>query len=163
MEISTVGSKGDNNEDAMSFFFASEAAPSFIIKPDYTLSRKLVVSGSATEDAEIVVDYGGGDFHHAAPVAYGAFNSDGSRFTGTQNLTAVWNSASNQYELTLDGESFNFSNYTVSVTPVGSIPRLATITSGLSKLRINMFDLNGNRVQESFQVIIYDNRSVSLD
>lgn len=156
--------QGDNNEDTMSFLFASEAAPSFIIKPDYTLSRKLVVSGTVSENAEIALNYGGGDFYHAAPIAYGSFDANGDYLTGTSNIHVAYSAAHEHYELTVDGELLDHEEYTVSVTLTGSSPRISMLTSEFPDIiGINIFDLQGQRSFSGFSVIVYNNARVTVE
>jgi hypothetical protein len=114
------------------------------------------VNGPLLVDGEIQARMGSG-FEQISPVAFGYVSSSGSSPSGTENYSAIFNSGTTQYEITIEGESFFFSDYTVSITPVTGAPVFATTGSSLGKLIVRIFDLNGNRIQSAFSFVVYRN------
>jgi len=101
-------------------------------------------------------DYGTNEYTPAAPVAYGTFFSDGTKASGTANLSAVWNATTSNYELTINGMSYNYSLFTATVTPAGSTVLVPTTNSVSGKLIVSLTNLSGTRQAGIFQVVIYD-------
>jgi len=89
------------------------------------------------------------------PVAYGIIRANGSVVTASPNVSSVWNSSDNWYEITIDGEDYFYLYYITNVTVKSGSPRIVTTGSVSYKLLVNIFDINGNRVQENFCFIVY--------
>jgi len=89
------------------------------------------------------------------PVAYGIIRANGSVVTASPNVSSVWNSSDNWYEITIDGEDYFYLYYITNVTVKSTSPRIVTTGSVSYKLLVNIFDINGNRVQENFCFIVY--------
>ena len=89
------------------------------------------------------------------PVAYGIVYADGVVLASTPNVSCTWNSSINRYEITIDGEDYYYTDYITIVTVKSSSPRIATTGSAMSKLLVNIFDIDGNPVQGSFNFIVY--------
>ena len=91
------------------------------------------------------------------PVAYGAFNFDGTKASGSANLSCVWNPSSTRYDLTIAGDSYTPSTHVVVATPSNSsVPLFATASwDGGSTLIVRVFDSTFTSVQRQFHVVVY--------
>lgn len=114
------------------------------------------VNGRLVVDGDIQAQMGSG-FEQVSPVAFGYVNSSATSTDGTENYSVVWNSSTSQYEITIEGESFYFRDYTVSITPVGGLPVIATTTSNGGSLIVRLYNLGGAQVQSNFGFVVYRN------
>jgi hypothetical protein len=113
-------------------------------------------SGDVTVNGDIMRRYSGIEAS-AAPIAYGSIDTNGSISSGTSNFSCAWNPTFDRYEITIDGESFFFSSYTVVITPSGSSPRLVSTGSSSGNLLVYVVDPLGGyaRIQNRFQFAVY--------
>lgn len=131
----------------------------FIVGPSvpFALNQtQAQVNGRLVVDGDIQAQMGSG-FEQVSPVAFGFVNFDATSPKGTENYSVVWNSGTSQYEITIEGESFFFSDYTVSVTPSGSSPIIAMTSSVSGKMIVRLYTLNNNPIQSGFNFIVYRN------
>jgi hypothetical protein len=90
------------------------------------------------------------------PIAHGFFDSvNGSRTSGSSNITCAWVSANLWYACTISGESFFYQSYTVNVTP--TTPNVATFGSAGGQLLVQFFNLSGTQVKPAggFSVTVF--------
>ena len=88
------------------------------------------------------------------PIAYGFINSDGSTNTGTGNISSIWNSSGNKYEITINDFSYMFNTFITTITPAGG-PYTTRVTSSGGKLIVYIYNSSGTPVQSSFQFVTY--------
>lgn len=143
--------------DKMQFFNLGGSGPSLELSQDSAFMKSVVADG------HIVKDYGANDYYRHGPIAYGVVNTDGAVSSGTHNLSSIWNTSANRYELTVSGESINFLQYTTVITPIGSNPVIATTASAGGKLVVFLHNILGADVQGQFNVVIYKNAEVVVD
>ncbi len=91
---------------------------------------------------------------NAGPIAYATVAENGTLYSGTPNVSVVWN-PSGAYEVTIANENYNFRSYTTVVTVNGASPVIATTNSNSTKLVIFLSDLSGAKVQRAFQFVVY--------
>lgn len=100
------------------------------------------------------------------PLAYATVSSIGTVLSGTANVSAIWNAAFSQYEVTVAGEPISFSTHqvTISVVEIGE-PRLATYNTSSGNVLVKIWDLNSGNVaiQDNFSIVIYDSNSETLN
>lgn len=90
------------------------------------------------------------------PIAYGVIDRDGSVFKGTSNVSSTWNGTYQRYEISISGESYIVWNYVTTVTVLGGdSPFIATTDSVGDKLLVFIFDMSGNKRQESFHFVVF--------
>ncbi len=121
---------------------------------------KLDVGGeiNAQEDITTV-----GEFYttrHSSPataIAYGTVFTDGNLLSGTDNVTAEWDSLNHQYEITIEGEIYQYAFYTTVITVCrSSYEAVYTKTGSESgKLIVYMYNLAGDNVQSAFHFVVY--------
>lgn len=114
------------------------------------------VNGRLVVDGDIQAQMGSG-FEQVSPVAFGYVDFNATSPSGTENFSVIWNSGASQYEITIEGESFFFSDYTVCVTPSVGSPVIATTNSVSGKLIVRLYSLNNNAIQSGFNFIVYRN------
>jgi hypothetical protein len=121
----------------------------------HTPSEKLHVAGNAHVTGEITREFTVGTSNLATPIAYAFIGSDGTVFSGTPNVSCSWNGTSDQYEITISGESYVYYNYVTQVT-ISSNSQLTACTSSVSNnLIVKIFDSGGSLVQSHFQFVTY--------
>jgi len=91
------------------------------------------------------------------PVAYGVVDSTGSLYSGSSNVSSVWNATYSRYEITISGHSYTWNNYVTTVTIfTGCSQAYAPRTSSVSgKLLVVIIDGGGTGVQCDFQFVTY--------
>ncbi len=89
------------------------------------------------------------------PIAYGYCNSDGTTRNGTSNISCSWNAGSGQYEITITGEEYYYTNYISLVTPI-SDGMIAAVGSVNNKLVVTFTKHDGTADQQTaFGFIVY--------
>lgn len=91
------------------------------------------------------------------PIAYGQINPNGSIITGTSNIGTITNPSTGQYEITINGETLNNTDYIVSVSSSNSLNNVGAAFTG-GKVRVFVRDLTNFPTQYtngSFSFIIY--------
>ncbi len=96
-----------------------------------------------------------GTSSRAAPVAYATVNSNGTKASGTPNVTSAWNGTNQWYEITITGEPYFWSSFTTVVTVNGGTPCIATTDSTSNKLLVRLWNLSSNPIQANFQFVTY--------
>ncbi len=90
------------------------------------------------------------------PIAYAFIGSDGTKASGTSNVSCTWDPTSSGYEITIAGETYFYSYYATTVTPLSSKGvRTAATNSLTGKLLVYIYDESGSKVQSSFQFVTY--------
>jgi len=123
---------------------------------DAGVGGDLSVGNILSVENDITKDYGTNEYTPAIPIAYGTFGPDGTRYSGTKNLTAVWDVSSASYLLTIESKFYNYANFSAMVTPIGISATFAITNSVSGKLKIYLKNLSGVNTQSGFQVVIYD-------
>lgn len=85
----------------------------------------------------------------AGPLAFGVVYSDGSKRSGTANWSSTYNPWYRRYEVTINGESYYYLDYTTAVTPAGDV-RFCRTSSVSGKLLVYCYDANGNAATSRF-------------
>jgi len=90
------------------------------------------------------------------PIAYGSVQSNGTVISSTPNIYGcAWVAGVNRYEIILEDMSYDSGTYVTTVTPVNSLPRFATTTSGGGALLIYICDIAGSRIQSNFHFVVH--------
>ena len=76
------------------------------------------------------------------PIAYGAIQADGTKFSGTSNWTSTYNASLQRYEIAITGESYFYLSYATVVTPAGDV-RFCRTDSVSGKLLVYCYDQAG--------------------
>ena len=119
---------------------------------DVQINGNLQVQGAAERE------FGVNQPAPIGPVAYGSISSTGVVTSGTANLSASYNALSQEYVVSISGESINFSTSSVHVTVVDSNePRVATFNSVGGDILVKVWDINSGNiaVQDNFSIVIY--------
>jgi hypothetical protein len=91
------------------------------------------------------------------PVAHGVFDvNSGARLSGSTNISCSWSAANVWYVCTINGETFYYTLYTVSVTP--TLPLLPSINSTSGLMLVQFFNLAGAAVKPSsgvFSIVVF--------
>lgn len=83
--------------------------------------------------------------------AYGSINSNGSIAGGSGNYTCIWSNTNSRYEIEIVNENYSRFDYSTQVTLFDIVGYVRAISSVNGKLRVYIYDLNGNPVQTAFQ------------
>jgi len=95
------------------------------------------------------------------PVAYGAFEYDGTKQSGSTNISCTWNSANQRYELVIADQTFTPSTHVAMVTPSntnGASTFANTSWDGGSMLIVRVWTVGAGTItkgQASFHVVVY--------
>ncbi len=116
---------------------------------------------------KIVKDFGSNSLYHSGPVAYGTVSSLGFKTAGTPNFSVSFDGVDDIYTISIDGESFNFNDYTALVTPIGlgtgSQVTVGTASSG-DDLIIRFFNVTSSTTSSSpFQFAVFRGLPVELE
>lgn len=91
----------------------------------------------------------------AIPVAYGSVNGSGTIAGGTGNFS-VTKTATGTYEVLISGEVYANSTFSVSVTPVSSVPKTFGVVNPASDaILLRFWDAAGNLSDTQFQFTAY--------
>lgn len=74
------------------------------------------------------------------PIAYAFINANGTKASGTANVSSSWNAANSYYEITITGESYFWQDYVTVVTPVSG-GYIAGTNSLSAKLLVYIYKL----------------------
>jgi hypothetical protein len=88
------------------------------------------------------------------PIAFAHINTDGTKLSGTANVSSVWNASATRYEITIAGESYFYSTYVTTVTPT-MIGIIASTSSVSGKLLVYCNNVSGAAVQAMFQFVTF--------
>ena len=87
-------------------------------------------------------------------IAFGTVNQEGEKVSGSDNWTVDYDAISQYYVITIFSENYFFSNYTSTVTPISSVPLIATTGSMSGKLLVDLFDLTGAKATGIFSFVV---------
>ncbi len=94
--------------------------------------------------------------HDGLPLAYAVIKSDGTKVSGTANVSSTWNSFYKRYEVTISRVSYFWSNYQTMVTAMYGCGNVAPVTGSVSgKLLIHIYNPSGTLVQCDFQFVTF--------
>lgn len=89
------------------------------------------------------------------PIAYGQVNAAGNINNGSGNFSVTY-ITTGFYQITITGETFNFSQYVTVVTPIYvSTPVVAGTGSGSGNLHVRLSNLAGAAVDNIFSFVVY--------
>lgn len=118
-------------------------------------SAKLDVNGTVNVSGEVnnTAKTGAANL---VPIAYGSITNTGTILNvGTGNFTVTWDAANSRYLITIIGESYHFSNYITTVTPISSA-NLSTATDSVGgDLVVTIYNSTNTKVQNSFQFVVF--------
>lgn len=90
------------------------------------------------------------------PIAYGYISSNGTKASGTANVTSTWDSVKTRYVITIADETYVPSSYVTTVTPSGSTPCVAMTSSTTGgDLVVQLYNLAGTKIQADFQFVVH--------
>jgi hypothetical protein len=88
------------------------------------------------------------------PLAYGRFNSTGSRTAGSSNISCGWDVT--KYQCQISGESYFYGDYVTVVTPDGINIAIPVVNSSVGRLIVTFYNLSGTAMQPNgFSVTVY--------
>ncbi len=116
----------------------------------------LHVVGEVATDDRFVKDYGNG-LQGATPVAYGSISAGGDVESqgSTDNFSVEWDDVFNRYVISIDDTNYFATTFSTVVTARGASPLVATTSSSDTNLLVNIHDLQGQRVQGSFDFVVF--------
>lgn len=88
-----------------------------------------------------------------SPLGFAFVNSDGSKVSGSSNVTTAYDAGSSRYDVTFLNQTYFFTNYTTVVTLVGTSCKQYTVTTNSAggKLVVYVWDALGVAAQCAFQ------------
>lgn len=89
------------------------------------------------------------------PIAYGTISSSGTIHSGTGNFT-VNKTATGRYVISINNQSYHYTNYTAIATVVGSPSFIATTSAG-GDLMIYTYNSSSAAADRIFQFVVYKN------
>jgi len=96
-----------------------------------------------------------GAANNLLPICYGSVSNTGAINSGTSNFS-VTHSATGQFDIDIDAETYSNSNYVTNVTVSNfSSVRIATTSAASGKLIVKIWDGAGNEVNAGFHFIVY--------
>ncbi|MCL6518795.1 MAG: hypothetical protein K6T99_03105 [Armatimonadetes bacterium] len=132
----------------------------------HVISRNNENKVAIKAEGDIRVVYPGasdGATNRANPIAYAYINSNGTKASGTPNISCELNDDAQRYDITItkyDGtiENYDGTNYVAIVTPVtagGTTPNIAVTGAADGKLFVEIWSILNFKVQGAFQIVIY--------
>lgn len=93
-----------------------------------------------------------------SPRAFAFINTDGTKASGTSNVSSLWNAASKWYEITITGESYFFTSFATLVTPSAiCTDAIARTDSFGGKLLVRIWDVSAaDHIQCGFQFATFE-------
>jgi hypothetical protein len=151
------------------FIFAT--APSGSADMSATMTNRMVIAnngrvgiGTGTPTARLDVQEGdvkvsgnviAGPGQTHTPLAYGVFNSDGTKLSGSSNISCEPNPSGSSCVCTITGETYNYGNYVANVTPISFNAVIPSVIASDGKLVVIFFDLSGDPVQSAFNLTVF--------
>ena len=112
-------------------------------------------NGNARVTGNLEKSYAPSTYDLATPIAYANIEFTGTIYSGTPNLTCVWNASLMRYEIEIDNEDYYFTDYVTVVTSAGAA-NIASTTSFGGRLLVFFRDpVTGVREQNDFHVVVY--------
>ncbi|MDI6828706.1 MAG: hypothetical protein QME62_09505, partial [Armatimonadota bacterium] len=91
-----------------------------------------------------------------SPIAYGVINSNGTKLSGTSNVSSSWDSANQWYRITISGVSYSNLTHVAIANVVGlSDPRFAMTSASGSDLVVILFNMSGGKTQGIFHFAVF--------
>jgi hypothetical protein len=110
----------------------------------------------ASSVTDVIIDING---YYApqtgTPLAFGTFDANGTRQSGSSNINCPWNATSSWYQCTITGENYFYLFYVANVTPFDFAT--ATTSSVSGNLLIIFYNTAGTQIKlgAGFQVAVY--------
>lgn len=121
--------------------------------------QKVALSWDSNDNVTVPTKLSAGPGLTGTPLAYGNFGSDGSKNSGSSNISCSWISGSNWYQCTILNETINnTNNYVVNVTPRHySTVAIPSFDSVNGQLIVALHNVNGSLIQADvgFALVIY--------
>jgi hypothetical protein len=95
-------------------------------------------------------------FYRSTPIGYAYVNQDGSKASGTANITTSYNSSAQWYEIKFTGVNYFYSHFSTTVThsiPIGGASCRTDSVGG--KLLVVCYTLQGANTQAAFGFITF--------
>jgi hypothetical protein len=113
--------------------------------------------GSVTVTENLKVNGTVSGANTSLPIAYANIYSNGSKASGSANVSSTWDSTYSRYSITISGVSYSVYSYVTLVTAIGSgcldyTPRTDSISG---KLLVYFMNESGNKAQCPFQFVTY--------
>jgi hypothetical protein len=90
------------------------------------------------------------------PIAYGTVSTTGAILSGTGNFSVTYDSTDKRYEITIDGHSYSYSQYAVSVTHIGSGSiGFPSITSSGGIMYVTFYMADGTKKASYFSFMVF--------
>jgi hypothetical protein len=149
--------------DITSGTVAEARIPAAIARDNEIMPLVLAKDGAgSTLDSDLLDGKQATDFaprshtHPSLPIAYAFINSNGSKASGTANVSSTWVSAYQRYEITITDYSYYWTDYVTVVTTVGTCgPAVAATGSFGGRLTVDIIDTGGNNKQCYFQFVTF--------
>ena len=118
------------------------------------IANSAVTSAAIATDAVSKVKLAS-DVDQLLPIAFAWISSGGTKVSGTANVSSTWNSTDKQYEITISGENYYYTDY-VTVVSAGGGAYIPRVTSVGGKLVVIIYSLAAAQVQPlGFQFVTY--------
>jgi hypothetical protein len=94
------------------------------------------------------------------PIAFATVAKNSTKLSGTSNVSVVLGDIEDCYKITIGVETYTWESYTANASLVvddSAIPavRIATGDDSGGNLTVCTYDIDGNKVQGAFQVVVY--------
>jgi hypothetical protein len=92
----------------------------------------------------------------ATPLAFASVSIDGTKQSGTSNVSTAYNKSTKHYEITICGVQFTRGQYTAVATMSGwnGTPLFINTDGSDGKLLVDLRDSGGHLAQADFQVVV---------
>jgi hypothetical protein len=110
----------------------------------------------ASNNTDVIIDINGYyTVLKGTPLAFGAFDTNGNRQSGSSNISCPWNATSSWYQCTITGQNYFYLSYVANVTPFNFA--ITTTSSVSGDLLIIFYNTAGTQIKLSsgFQVAVY--------
>ena len=113
-----------------------------VMNGNVTISSNLSVGGTLTNQ-------------HVA-IGFAFINSNGTKASGSANVTSTWDATNKRYVITISGHSYFWTSFTTVVTPAGSCMGLPVTNSVSGNLLVSFRNLsNTDNIQCNFQFVTF--------
>jgi hypothetical protein len=93
---------------------------------------------------------------HMLPIAYGTVSTSGTILSGSGNFSVVYDATNKRYEITIDNETYSYSQFATLVTHIGSGDiGFPSVTSGTGILNISFYMIDGTKKASYFSFLVY--------
>jgi hypothetical protein len=116
-------------------------------------AEKLHVAGNLKVNGTIT----NGPGNVKTPIAYGIIHADGSLGPSSSNVSgSFWNTTLNRYEITISGESLDWTSYIFNVTYINlNAPRFITASVENGRLIVEIWSPSSTKVIGRFHFVVY--------